>query len=448
MKNLLSFHLENADDVENPEEVVGSLDDSTGASAEMTETVAADNEVRVADGEANDLEERLDLTEELHDELEPVVTEGAGLDKAGMMLCLVAMRKIAGPNGKHLVGKNVNMESINAGVAGRKEQTRIQFESVKETLSHAWTVIKNAFKKTWARIKTWYITTFDSSKALRSRAEKLALKVEQAAGTAEAKTIKLPNASALAIDGKLKDASAFFGAYARLEQLAGEILQVKKIDDNSNAAEEVAKEIKEAADLTTSDVDALFSKVKAANTISGLGQSVDSKVLAGLGNRITGKASAELPGGKIVINVTGDDSESSVIGAIGRIVRTKTVLADAKAKAATVGEEVAILTLSQVSDIAKRTKDIADTVFAFKKGWENRDKDQAALLKTIDSSITVAGKDDKETDATRNARALAKAATGLVRRDSSFRASFVSYTLSTGNAALTYGERSLAKYKK
>ncbi len=32
---------------------------------------------------------------------------------------------------KHLVGRDVKMESISAGVSGRREQTRIQFENLK-----------------------------------------------------------------------------------------------------------------------------------------------------------------------------------------------------------------------------------------------------------------------------------------------------------------------------
>ena len=94
--------------------------------------------------------------------------------------------------------------------------------------------------------------------------------------------------------------------------------------------------------------------------------------------------------------------------------------------------------------------DIADKIFDFKKGWENRDKDQEKTIKTIDDAFREVSKDNDEntSEAQRYARGLASAATGLLRRDAAFKASFVGYAMSTSNVALSYCERSLAQHKK
>ena len=108
------------------------------------------------------------------------------------------------------------------------------------------------------------------------------------------------------------------------------------------------------------------------------------------------------------------------------------------------------MTTSQIAKVCDSVIDIADKVFDFKKGWENRDRDQEKTIKAIDDAFREISKDseDESNEVKRNARGLASAATGLLRRDSSFKAAFVSYVMATGNVALSYCERSLAQHKK
>ena len=112
--------------------------------------------------------------------------------------------------------------------------------------------------------------------------------------------------------------------------------------------------------------------------------------------------------------------------------------------------ELFVKNFSALTVIDSSNVDIAENIFDFKKGWENRDKDQEKTLRAIDEAFREISKDNEEetSDAKRNARSLASAATGLLRRDASFKAAFVGYAMTTSNVALSYCERSMAQYKK
>lgn len=455
MAGLLGFHLEDAaeEGTRLTDAEPGGLDESGTATAEIADLRQEEAEVVEADAEAEDLGERVDLAEELTETVEPVVTEGAGLDAASMKLLLTGMRRVAGRHGKHLVGRDVKMEAINAGVSGRREQTRIQFESLKDTLKSAWEAIKAAFKKAWAKVKTWYIKTFDASKKLKSRAEKIRSRAENANATIDKKSFSFSGAKSIAIDGKLKEGAGFVTALGTVKDLAGKILNTVKSDQVGKAAEDLADLIGDVKKLDDG-IAGLQTSIVEKVGVPGLNGSVpDPKVKASFGDskEVSLQASSELPGGKIVVNVKGIGAGSKDTTAqIAEIRRTRTVFANAKDKQKEVSGEAATLTTSQIANVCETVIDIAETIYDFKKGWENRDKDQDKLIKAIDDAFRDISKEDEESDGkvARNARSLASAATGLIRRDSSFKASFASYAMSTSNVALSYCERSLAQHKK
>lgn len=454
--SLFALHLEDASEegTRLTDAVPGGLDESETATAEIADLRQEEAEIVEADAEADDMGERVELAEELTETVEPVVTEGAGLDAASMKLLLTGMRRVAGPRAKHLVGRDVKMESISAGVSGRREQTRIQFENLKDTLKAAWEAIKAAFKKAWAKIKTWYIKTFDASKKLKSRAEKIRSRAENSSATIDKKTFSFSAAKSIAIDGKLKDGGAFKSAMETVKKLSGDILDIKKSDDVGEVAEKLGNALGDVDGKSlASAIDTLYDKALSSAKVPGLNGSVpDSKVAGSLGDskEVTLAASSELPGGKLVVNVTGKGGSSEVAPRIAAIRRTRTVFVNARDKQREVGSEVSTLTTSQIAGICDVVVDIAENIFDFKKGWENRDKDQEKTLRAIDEAFREISKDNEEetSDAKRNARSLASAATGLLRRDASFKASFVGYAMTTSNVALSYCERSLAQHKK
>lgn len=432
----------------------GGLDESETATAEIADLRAEEAEVVEAEREADDLDDRVELAEDVAEEVEPVVTEGKGLDKAGMAIALAALRRIAGKQAKHLVGKNIRMEAIDAGASGRAEQTKIVFEDLKDTLKSAWAAIKAAFKKAWAKIKTWYIKTFDASKKLKKRAESIRTKAENSSSTIDKKTFSFSGAKSLAVDGSLKDGGKVVTGVGAIKTLAEKILNKVESDAVGNVADDLAEALGEVDESKLgAALERIYADVVGKAGVRGLGsKALDSKVAASLGDskeiRIT--VSDELPGGKVVANVTGVGG-SDVSGKIAQIRRTRAVFVNAKDKQKEVASEVGTLTTSQVGTLCDHVIDIADQIFDFKKGWENRDRDQEKLIKAIDDAfkdVTKENNDDVTTAGRRNARGLASAATGLLRRDSSFKSSFVGYAMSTCNVALSYAEGSLRQHKK
>ena len=80
--SLFALHLEDAsgEGTRLTDAVPGGLDESETATAEIADLRQEEAEIVEADAEADDMGERVELAEELTETVEPVVTEGAGLD--------------------------------------------------------------------------------------------------------------------------------------------------------------------------------------------------------------------------------------------------------------------------------------------------------------------------------------------------------------------------------
>lgn len=444
----------------------GGLDESETATAAIADLAQEDAERVEADAEADDLGERAELAEELHDEVEPVVTEGLGLDTAGMALLLTGMRRVAGRQNKHMVGKDLKMEAISAGVSGRREQTRIQFENIKDTLKQIWATIKAAFKKAWAKVKTWYIKTFDASKKLKSRAEKIRTRAESMSATIDKKSFAFSGSKTLGKNGKIGTAAEVKTGMANLASLADTFLDVQtsdKLDTQADTLVTLLDALTKTDSITVSKVEAVLAGIKTATGITDLTSAtnadVETKVITGLGGAVENayKYSATLPGDKVIIGITGNRPSGTVTvdAELACIRRTRVVFSNTKDKPKEAsGSEAKTATTSEIANICDSVIKIADNVFDFKKGWENRDKHQDRLIKDIDDRFRDIAKDieDDETNSnasknSRTARSIASAATDFIRRDSSFKATLVSYLMNTSNVALSYCERSIANHK-
>lgn len=454
MAGLLGYHMEDAGEegTRLTDAVPGGLDESETATAAVDEVVQESVEVADADAEADDMGERVELAEDLHDAVEPVVTEGAGLDRAGMALLLSGMRRVAGRHGKHLVGRDVKMEAISAGVSGRREQTRIQFESIKDTLKQAWEAIKAAFKKAWAKVKTWYVKTFDASKKLKSRAEKMRTRAENSTATIDKNKFSFAGAKTLATGGKLQ-AAAFVTSLGTVKTLSNDLLDKVESDKVDDAADDLTKLIGDEVDATklSKSIKAITDKYKGAVTgVAGSKpSSVTDKIVAGFGEDVTATYTAELPGGKVIVRLTGKAGSEGAKDHVAALRRTRLLFTAVTDKPKDISGESETLSASQVSKVADLVIDIADNIFDFKKGWESRDSSQAKVLSALDKAFATLSTDkDIAPETQRLARSAAGAATDIIRRDSTFRAVFVSYAMNLGNVALSYCERSMAQYKK
>ena len=436
----------------------GGLDESETATAEIADLRAEEAEVVEAEREADDLDDRVELAEDVAEEVEPVVTEGKGLDKAGMAIALAALRRIAGKQAKHLVGKNIRMEAIDAGASGRAEQTKIVFEDLKDTLKSAWAAIKAAFKKAWAKIKTWYIKTFDASKKLKKRAENIRTKAENTSATIDKKTFSFSGAKSIYTGAKLQPGE-LNTALAAAKNLADKYLDTVKSDDVGNKATELGTllgEVGKDEAAINSAISAIYEKVINVQDPANLNSDnvVESKVKDSFGanNEVNVKTSVELPGARAVAYVKGTAGKNADINSkIAAVRRTRLTMTNTKDKPKEITGDVTTASTSQVSTLCDHVIEIAELIFDFKKGWENRDRDQEKLIKAIDDAFkdVSSEKDENVTSPIRrHARGLASAATGLLRRDSAFKASFVGYLMTTCNVALSYAEGSLRQHKK
>lgn len=456
--SLFALHLEDASEESTrlTDAVPGGLDESETATAEIADLRQEEAEVVEAEAEAEDMGERVELAEELTETVEPVVTEGAGLDAASMKLLLTGMRRVAGPRAKHLVGRDVKMESISAGVSGRREQTRIQFENLKDTLKAAWEAIKAAFKKAWAKVKTWYIKTFDASKKLKARAEKIRARAESNSATIDKSKFNFASAKSLVTGNKLT-ASEFVTGLKAVKTLTGYIFDTVKSDDVDKAAADMVELIGE--DVGSSQLASSLNSLKDrfTKTLNGANgnkpTAVTDNIVNGFGDsrEVDLGYSEILPGNKLVIRVRGKTgNNANNTDKLAAIRRTRTVFSGVSDKPKDVsGEGTETLNASQVATVCDVVIDLAEAVFDFKKGWENRDRSQDKLIKAIDDAFRDVAKDGEvSSDKQRLAREIASASTAAVRRDSTFKASLVGYVMSTGNVALSYCERSMAQYKK
>lgn len=454
--SLFALHLEDAsvEGTRLTDAVPGGLDESETATAEIADLRQEEAEIVEADAEAEDMGERVELAEELTETVEPVVTEGAGLDAASMKLLLTGMRRVAGPRAKHLVGRDVKMESISAGVSGRREQTRIQFENLKDTLKAAWEAIKAAFKKAWAKVKTWYIKTFDASKKLKARAEKIRSRAESGSATIDKKKFSFSGAKSLAHNGKLT-ASDLVSGMGSVKKIAENVLDTIKTDNVDDASDELVKLIGEevSEDNLRATVVKIHDTLTKGINVAGGGKpsSVSDKIVSGFGEDVTLKFSEVLPGDKVIVVATGKETgEGDMVSKkIAAIRRSRVAFSGITDKVKEVSGEVETLSSSQVATVCDHVIDTADSIFDFKKGWENRDRSQEKVIKAIDDAFREITK-DKEVDpeVQRTARSIAGAATDIIRRDATAKATFVSYAMSTCNVALSYCERSMAQYKK
>lgn len=454
--SLFALHLEDAsvEGTRLTDAVPGGLDESETATAEIADLRQEEAEIVEANAEAEDMGERVELAEELTETVEPVVTEGAGLDAASMKLLLTGMRRVAGPRAKHLVGRDVKMESISAGVSGRREQTRIQFENLKDTLKAAWEAIKAAFKKAWAKVKTWYIKTFDASKKLKARAEKIRSRAESGSATIDKKKFSFSGAKSLAHNGKLT-ASDLVSGMGSVKKIAENVLDTIKTDNVDDASDELVKLIGEevSEDNLRATVVKIHDTLTKGINVAGGGKpsSVSDKIVSGFGEDVTLKFSEVLPGDKVIVVATGKETgEGDMVSKkIAAIRRSRVAFSGITDKVKEVSGEVETLSSSQVATVCDHVIDTADSIFDFKKGWENRDRSQEKVIKAIDDAFREITK-DKEVDpkVQRTARSIAGAATDIIRRDATAKAAFVSYAMSTCNVALSYCERSMAQYKK
>ena len=452
--------LESGDVEHNNDPLANGEETHTVANA-IAETEGLAQEAADEEAIAEDLDEEQEQTEELAETVEAEVAQEGALDPTAARLLHLSFRNIVGR--QQASKKLPATESWAGSRAQARENTRIALEGIKETLKQFWEAIKAQFKKVYAKVKDWITKTFSTAKKLKERAEKLQTRANDTVGTIEEKSFSFGSTKAIAVDGKYNEPSKVLAGLKTVREVVAATITELKKDAVDTKIEALVTKLKGAFSGSGSSrtlngaglgalADAVKSSIKGAS-LSNVGSSVGdvTKYKAQFGDAaevdVTGVFG--LPGGKAIIAVTPTSSAITLeAGAKELSLSRMSLSADRYTPRDVTEGDVKTLTTSQVDKVCDDVIEIAEAVFTFEKNWKESERFTDKVQKEVDDIVKEFDSEDEATDENqRHFRKFANGAMAALRRQASFKASLCAYGITTGNAFLNYGERSLAQHK-
>lgn len=438
--NALGRHFGMQDDdalvEEVPVEEVGEGVD--GGTVEVNEAAAA---VEAEDAAVQELVEAHENLEEVAADLEEAAAEG-GLSEESAKWARRSIRLIVGRYPGYLPDSFMSQESFGSN-SGRSRATVLSMESVREMVTDFWKLIWAKIQKMWAAVKDWYLKVLDSAPRLKRKAEALEKAADARNGSAEDKKVNVSSAKLLALGGKPAAATAVISGLAEITTLAKSILagDTKVVEAGIQAVEA----IDEKGESSKSDAFKSLIGSEGAEVKAGTHSLSDSRAVEGAKNAIT----PELLGGKAIItSLPEGDVKSKSVKDLVKATNVHVADFSDKAKEVTT-DEMATLSLAEIGKVATSVVVICDEVIAYKRKWEGRDKQSKELDAAVKKAISTIEKNkEASAEAVRGVKDLANGAASLWRKQLTAETAFVNYAFGAARAALIYGERSLAKYKK
>ncbi len=438
------------------------------ANGEETHTVA--NAIAEAEGlaqeaadeeaVAEDLNDEQEQTEELAETVETEVAQEGALDPTAARLLHLSFRNIVG---KTQAAKKLPATESWAGTrAAARENTRIALEGIKETLKQFWEAIKAQFKKVYAKVKDWITKTFSTAKKLKERAEKLQTRANDTIGTIEDKSFSFGQTKAIAVDGKYNDAGAVTKGLSKVkDEIKTRITELKKgkVDDAiEKAAEDIKKAFSGSGKTRTASADGvkqIFDAVvgfRSGTTAITSGNVGDAKKYAdqyGDAAEISVQGVFGLPGGKAIVVVVPNSIGTDLETQSQAIKSIRITMGNDKFNPRDVTEgDVKTLTTSQVDKVCDDVIEIAESIYEYERSWKEREKMVDKVQKEIDDTVRDFDQEDEaDSRDQRIFRNFMNGQMNLLRRTVSFQAALCSYGITTANAFLNYGERSVAQHK-
>ena len=445
-------------DVEHNEAPLANGEETHTVANAIAEAEGLAQEAADAEGVASDLDDEQEQTEELAETVEAEVAQEGALDPTAARLLHLSFRNIVG---KQQAAKLPATESWAGTRAAARENTRMALESIKDTLKQFWEAIKAQFKKVYAKVKDWIVKTFSTAKKLKDRAEKLQSRANGTVGTIEDKQFSFGQTKAIAVDGKYNEPGALLSGLKEIRGLiTGTISELKKdavdgaIEDLTNALKGAftgsgkTRSLGNLGNLTA----AVKKGVQGASTKATpatVGDVTKYNAQYGEASEVDVTGVFGLPGGKAVLQVAFKGTSSDIEGAVKELRTGRLVLASDRYQARDVTEgDVKTLNTSQVDKLCEDVIEIAESVYGFEKNWKENERVVEKVQKEVDDIVKDFDRED-EADARdqRHFRNFANGAMAALRRHANFKASLCSYAISTGNAFLNYGERSLGQHK-
>ena len=448
-------------DVEHNEAPLANGEETHTVANAIAEAEGLAQEAADAEGVAEDLDNEQEQTEELAETVEAEVAQEGALDPTAARLLHLSFRNIVG---KQQAAKKLPATESWVGTrAAARENTRIALEGIKETLKQFWEAVKAQFKKVYAKVKDWITKTFSTAKKLRDRAEKLQSRANDTVGSIEDKSFSFGSTKTIAVDGKYNDASNLLSGLNTVRQVVVATITELKKDNVDGAIEDLVNKIKGSFSgsgknraFEGSGVSDLADAVKTTikgTSLSNVGSSVGDvtkyKDQFGDANEIIVTGVFGLPGGKAIVAVTPTSSGTDFEAATKQLSLARVSLASDRYTAREVSEgEVKTLTTSQVDKACADVIEIAESVYTFEKNWKENERLVDKVQKEVDDIVKEFDRED-EADNTeqRHFRKFANGSMAALRRQTNFKAALCAYAITTGNAFLNYGERSLAQHK-
>lgn len=432
------------------------------AVAEVTEEEAGVVEAeRDMDNFTDEAETADDLVEAIE---EAPKTESAGLTETNARLVSKVLKHLGGRTAvTRLMPKMEHFE----GRANRRDATSLVLEGVGDSLKGFWEALKKKFAQLWNKLKTWYIKTFSAAKRLAERAKSVRDRAENMSATIDKKSFQFGQTKVLAIDGKLKDASAFSTS---LELLSGLVEAATEVD-TEGAFDKMETALDQIKGSITKQTDAQGNKSFEFNGASDIitiltskfdryvrsGGSVDDKVRKSLGADATGDTQIEisptLPGDKVFVAITPSAAAAADLNKTLRITRTVIVNTKDKPREIDGNAEVTTLNPAQIAKFADIITNSAGDIATYEQKWERVDKSQNQLIRKIDEIFKDIQSDLKDDDDStsgneRDARTLATNVTNFAKRTGQSTGQITSLAMTVYAATLNWCEGSMRNYKK
>lgn len=461
----------------------------------------ADNDVKVVVGESDSKKEEALLVAgadlrahvELLDDAESrnqtaidiatdteVAVESGDLSKADIKILNATLQVLTGNRRRAVIAH----ESV-----GEEDHRSLAQEAIKDTLKSFWKFIKDAVVKFYNILKTWWYKTFDISKRLKKRADKLYDRAEKETGFAQENDFIFSEAGRLAVEGKYNNPVEILQGVDKVEKICEEFLEPRTADqfndtvqNLSDHVELVIGKIKTDTDLiiktgqktdenfkvdrgsiklTTADIKRLLeiaTNVSDANKSDLVNDSTlqianQDKYMALYAEKTDEfHHSAPLPGGKWIISVNPalSSNEPTVSEAVESIRRARNIVADTTYTPRTYTGDLTVKTLplSSISRGCENVSRICTIINEYKVAFERRDRFKDRIIADIDRLVKEHDEPSEQafSEVDRAIRTFANSVSGLIRRRSDFETSLCAYATGVCLSFVNYSEASLKRY--
>jgi hypothetical protein len=389
----------------------------------------------------------VELVEQVENVLEESATKGEGISETAAEIATLVSEHFRERIG--ITGRSMPSLEAFGSASSRVAATNLALLSIGDTVSRAWEAIKAFFKDIWNKIKEFYKRVFTATGRMKARAVALRTKVANLTGTNEETTFE-NSTFAHAFQGtNAKYAKANVIAYTKglatdMETLSKKLVMFTKLVDETITAE---AKVNENANPRSQYIEPIRDKEKEI-----------FKIISDVFPTATRKTKAYYGG--VILEAVVDASADSALGTKAGNkeksinMRIETIVPDSKDDSD--GNEVDVLSKSEMSEACKNVEDLAKANEMFSIVESEIEKITKKISKFADDAKKI------KTDTIDQFNLLGSAKNAALRSTSTTKkklyeiggiinklsVTYPSLAIKTGNATLNYVEKCMTFYKK